>query len=92
MWKIKEVMKNNMVQEFRFVVKDTEVLKKFNLNSASTRDITDFYLSRTKRVRYYDKTKGEAEHFVLIIAEPGSKIKKNKAITAREVADAIESI
>ena len=80
-----------MVEEFRFVVKDIEILKKFNLDSTRARNITDFYLTRSKRVRYYAKTNKEAEHFVLIVAEPGSRIKKNKAITRREVNELIKA-
>jgi hypothetical protein len=79
-----------MAEEFRFVVKDLDILKKFNLNSSRARDMTDYYIFRDKRVRHYFKTKNEQEHFVLITAEPGSRIKKNKAITKREANELVK--
>jgi hypothetical protein len=80
-----------MAEEFRFVVKDIDVLKKFNLDSSRAKDMRDSYTARNKRVRYYPKTKTEPEHFVLIIAEPGSRIKKNKAITKREAIELVKN-
>jgi hypothetical protein len=80
-----------MAEEFRFVVKDTGVLKKFNLDPSRAKQMRDSYVARNKRVRYYPQTKTEPEHFVLIIAEPGSRIKKNKAITKREAIELVKN-
>ena len=80
-----------MNKEFKFVIADIEILKKFNLDKIRAKDTTDYYISRIKRVRRYFQTNNEQEHFVLIVAEPGSRIKKNKAITKKEAIELVKS-